>query len=157
MTVHHLIVFWMKMFCQICGEWFIGVHNFSPGLFCQLCKVLHRHSDPKFRISFKNCWGKSRTFLQSVFISNAYNSFLKNQKLCSSFLGRSPIWNIQFWILNIQYLLFFLHASTVEKIKTVIQNSTLLNRWAAGRSLVAYLPQVKKSKNCPTTSECVLS
>ena len=55
MTVHHLIVFWMKMFCQICGEWFIGVHNFSPGLFCQLCKVLHRHSDPKFRISFKNC------------------------------------------------------------------------------------------------------
>ena len=25
------------------------------------------------------------------------------------------------------------------------------------RSLVAYLPQVKKAKNCPTTSECVLS
>ena len=120
------------MFCQICGEWSIGVRNFSPGLFCQLCKVLHRQSDPKFIISFWNCLGKSRLFLH---ISNVYDSFLKNQKLCSGFISlvahRFWISNFEFWILNIEYLLFFLHASAVEKIKTVIQNSTLLNRWAA--------------------------
>ena len=31
------------------------------------------------------------------------------------------------------------------------------SKYLLHRSLVAYLPQVKKAKNCPTTSECVLS
>ena len=45
------------------------------------------------------------------------------------------------------------HSNAKGKIMVNLDIANALGH----RSLVDYLPQVKKAKNCPTTSECVLS
>ena len=51
----------------------------------------------------------------------------------------------------------FEQIENLKEEKIVFAESLTIKGEPQHRSLVGYLPQVKEAKNCPTTSECVLS